>query len=334
MMNKIVELPLTEPLYRTYHRQGISGAILMDNPSIRNWYLNEVLILTCNRKFLSGFTTPELDVLDSGWKSNPYFEKKKYPMQHLDGYIHYVIKKLLDQGYYVCFTGLDDYYVQGKSWYKEKHFSHDGAICGYNRENKTYCFYAYDSNWLYQKFWTPQKCFDAGKKSIFKEGRYGFVCGIKTKNEEVAFSSGTALKKIAEYLDYSTNKFPEEENGLVYGIAVHDFIAKYVMMLFDGSIPYDKMDRRIFRLIWEHKKVMLERIQRIELELHNDSTVSSNYVSLVNEANTIRMLYASHHMKRRDSVLPIIHDKLLEIKNKETALLKQLLISNVIGDNK
>ena len=66
----------------------------------------------------------------------------------------------------------------------------------------------------------------------------------------------------------------------------------------------------LFRLIWEHKKVMLERIQRIELELHNDSTVSSNYVSLVNEANTIRMLYASHHMKRRDSVLPIIHDNI------------------------
>lgn len=115
---------------------------------------------------------------------------------------------------------------------------------------------------------------------------------------------------------------------------VHDFIAKYVMMLFDGSIPYDKMDRRIFRLIWEHKKVMLERIQRIELELQNDSKISSKYISLVNEANTIRMLYASHHMKRRDSVLPIIHEKLLEIKNKETTLLKQLLISNSIGDNK
>lgn len=334
MMNKMVELPLAEPLYRTYHRQGISGGILVDNPSIRNWYLNEILILTCSRKFLSGFTTPELDILDSGWKSNPYFDKKKYPMQHLDGYVHYVIKKLLDEGFYVCFTGLDDYYVQGKSWYKEKHFSHDGAICGYNRENKTYCFYAHDSNWLYQKFWTPQKCFDAGKKSIFKEGRYGFICGIKAKNEEVKFSSETALTKIAEYLDYSTDKFPEDESGPVYGIAVHDFIAKYVIMLFDGSIPYDKMDRRIFRLIWEHKKVMLERIQRIELELHNDSTVSSKYVSLVNEANTIRMLYASHHMKRKDSVLPIIHNKLLAIKDSETELLKQLLISNVIGDNK
>ena len=46
---------------------------------------------------------------------------------------------------------------------------------------------------------------------------------------------------------------------------------------------------------------------------------------IIDEANTMRMLYASHRMKRRDSVLPIIQKKLLLIKEKEQELLNELL---------
>ena len=61
-MNKFVELPLVPPIYSTYQHQGPGSAILANNLSIRNWYLNEVMILTCNRRFLSGFTTPGIGV--------------------------------------------------------------------------------------------------------------------------------------------------------------------------------------------------------------------------------------------------------------------------------
>ena len=39
---KKIELPLVEPLYSTYHYQGPGTAVLVNNPSIRNWYLNQV----------------------------------------------------------------------------------------------------------------------------------------------------------------------------------------------------------------------------------------------------------------------------------------------------
>ena len=73
------------------------------------------------------------------------------------------------------------------------------------------------------------------------------------------------------------------------------------------------MDRRVFRLIWEHKKAMLERILLIEHHLKMDNETSEKYKPLVTEADTMRMLYASHHMKRRDSVLPGIQKKLLSM---------------------
>ena len=324
-MNKYVELPLVTPLYETYHNQGSATAIIANNPSIRNWYLNNAVNLVCNRKFLRGYTSPEVDVQYSSWTALPYIEEKWYYMKYLNGHINSVIKNLIDDGYYVFYSGIDDYYVKGKSWYKEKHFNHDGMICGYNREDSTFCIYAYDSNWKYQKFWTTQKSFDAGRRAAFKQGVYGCINGIKPKNDSVRFSATVALKKIEEYLDSNIDKYPEDGEDLVYGIVVHDYIIKYLNMLIDGSIPYERMDRRIFRLIWEHKKVMLERIQCVEKSRELGNEISILYAPLISIADDMRMMYASYHRRRRDSILTVINGKLLLLKEKERALLEELL---------
>lgn len=322
---KKIELPLVEPIYSTYHRQGFSTAIFIDNPSIKNQHLNEVMILTCNRKFLKGFTTPEVNVSCSSWQSNPYLEKRWYSTEFLEGYSNIVIRRLLDAGYYVCFGGIDDYYIKGKSWYHKRHFLHDGCICGYDQENKTYCIYSYDQNWIFRKFWTAQKSFDAGRKAAIKTGLYPDICGIKPNGDQVEFCPQTSLQTISEYLDSNIDKYPESEDGNVYGIVVHDYIAKYVGKLYDGSIPYEKMDRRVFRMIWEHKKSMLERIRLIEDALLIDHSLSDAYSSVVFEADNCRMLYAAHHMKQRNSVLPIIQKKLMSLKEAEKGILEKLM---------
>lgn len=324
-MKKLVELPLIEPLYSTYHGQGVTTAIIGNNKSIRNWHLNQTMNLSCSRKFLSGFTTPEINIVDSGWLSNPYFEKKWVSTEFTKGYINPIIRELLDNGFYVVFNDVDDYYIKGKSWYKERHFSHNGLICGYDQADKTFCIYAYDSNWIYQKFWTPQKGFYKGILSIKKEGTISSICGLKVKKDKIDFSPEIALRKIKEYLDSDLKKYPFDGEGNVYGIVVHEYIAEYITKLYSGDIPYARMDRRVFRLIWEHKKVMLERIKAIEKTLCISKKIGEQYESLVDEANTMRMLYAAHHMKRRDSVLPVIKKKLLKLMTKEQKILSVLV---------
>ena len=332
-MKKKKELPLTEPIYSTYHNQSAATAILATNPTIRHWYLNEVMMLSCTRKFLRGYTTPEADIAESSWASNPYIEQCWYSMRFLKGHVHYVIRNLLDNGYYVFFNGIDDYYVEGKSWYKTRHFNHDGTICGYDQENKTYSIYAYDNNWICQKFLTSQHSFKKGLQVMFEQNRFGSICGLKPKRDRVLFSSEKALKHIDDYLHSTTEEYSDQEDGLVYGIAVHDYIGKYVRKLYDESIPYEKMDPRVFRMIWEHKKFMLERIRHIETDLSLHSDIGDSYEAIVRDANAIRMLYASHHMKRRDSVLPIIERNLLSIKNREEQLLGEI-VAYKKGENK
>ena len=324
-MNKYVELPLIEPLYSTYHNQGPGTAIVGNNPSVRNWYLNQVMNLTCSKKFLNGFTTPEITIVDSSWSGNPYLDKRWLSSEFTNGYTNPIIRQMLDKGFYVAFGGVDDFYVKGKSWYKERHFSHDGLICGYDQGNKTYCIYAYDSNWIHQKFWTPQKDFDAGRIAMRKKGIFADICGLKAKGDKIEFLPDTAIQKIKEYLDSNLEKYPFDGEGNVYGIVVHEYIAEYVSKLYKQDIPYERMDRRVFRLIWEHKKAMLERIVNIEQCLNLTNDISEKYERIVADADTMRMLYASHHMKRRDSVLPIIKRKLLNLVDREKELLTLLV---------
>lgn len=324
-MKKKVELPIVEPIYGTYHNQGCGAATIYENQSIRNWYLNEAVNLRCNRKFISGYTTPEIYIEMSNLHENPYLCIHWFPLQCIKRSINPIIREMIDQGFYIYFGDFDDYYIPGKTWYKQRHFYHDGLIYGYNQEKKTYYIYSYDSNWILNKYETPQEAINDSRKAAMKNAGKGILCAIKPSQEFIAFDSQIALEKIKEYLDSSLEKYPPTDETWVLGIVVQEYMVMYIEKLQDGSIPYEKMDWRIFRLIWEHKKVMQERLEKIEEDLELDSKTSQKYKSIVKEADTMRMLYASHHMKRRDSILPIIQQKLLNLKETELNLLTEFV---------
>ena len=324
-MNKRVELPIYKPLYQTYQYQGSATAIMDSNNSIRNWYLNEVMILKCFRSFLKGYGSPVIEIVNSSLMDNPYLEINKFPLSYLSGCTNQIIRNFIDLDYYVYFLGADDYYIKNKSLYKERHLYHDGLICGYDKSNRSYCIYAYDSNWVYRKFWTPQICFTNACKSAVKNNRTVNIFAIKTKSEKVDFSLEKVYENLAKYLDSDINKYPYDGDGLIYGIVVHTYIAEYIMKLFRGEISYRFADWRVLRLVWEHKKVMLERITKVEQLLSLDNSLSEQYKNIVKEADNIRMCYASYCMKRRDSILLNISEKLLSIETNEREILTKLL---------
>ncbi len=330
-MKQNVELPISEPVYGTYHYQGSASAILQENPDIRNWYLNQAVILYCNRRFLYGYTSPEISICDTSFWENPYLETVWFPMKYLGSSMHSVIRALLDDGYYVAFGSLDDYYIEGKSNYGVQHFDHDGLICGYDRKEKTYSVYAYDQSWVYRVFQTSWKSFEEARKSSFKRGFYGSLHGLKVKPDKAVLDPAHICGRLRDYLNSSLDKYPLYVNDTVFGIAVQDYIAMYLNKLADGSIPYERMDRRVMRVIWEHKKVMLERLRAVEDKLGLSHEISMRYEPLVRQAEDMRMLYASHRMKRRDSVLPVIRDKLIALRKTEELLLREFLVKAEAG---
>ena len=322
-MKNAIKLPLTEPLYSTYHHQGAATAVISDNPTLRNWYLTNAVSLSCELAFLFGRTTPLINVENSSWLDCPYFRERWFDSKYILNCSDKVIKNLIDDGFYVVFGGVDDFFVKGKTWYKKRHFNHDGLICGYDKRKKTYDIYAYDINWIYRRFETPQKGFVAGLVEMSKHKYYEPICGIKPRDNIIDFEPEISAKKIKEYLDSSFEKYPPKEDAKAFGNIVHDYIAKYIDMILEEKIPYEKIDNRIFRMIFEHKKAMLERISLTEKILSTKNNhISERYQNIVSSASSLRLLYASYCIKRKDSVLLSLREKLLKIKEEETKIIE------------
>lgn len=324
-MNKKVELPIIEPVFSTYHYQCMATAIISSNPSIRNWALNENVTMWCEKSFLWGVTTPYLTVQFSSYEENPHLEKHFFDLTDENIIFDQLVQKYMDNGYYFYFNKIDDFYLDGKTWYKERHFFHDGILCGYDQENKLYCIYAYDNRWKYTKLWIPQESFNDGIRSMRESGEKGYLYALKPMPERVEFKPTVVVNNLKSHIYTTFEVCPTTDPTGATGLAVHDYILLYLDKLLDNSIPHERMDWRIFRVIWEHKKLMLERIERMEEALSLDSTASDLYKFIVEEANKIRLLYASYHMKRRDSLLVSIKEKLIEIKHKEKEILEKFI---------
>ena len=308
-MDKVV-LPLLEPGFSTFHGQAAAGAILSGNPSVWNFFLNNAVDLKCNTKFLTGYSTLDLGVDRSDFSECPAIDKRMCHMEFLEGYTEQIIKNFLKHGFYVFFDGVDDYYMDGKTWFRERHFSHDGTVHGYDSADDTFHIYAYDSSWKLSSFKVPVKSFKKGRGSA---GSKGVIFGIAPHRKPVEIDRGLICEKLKDYLK------SREDRDLIRGILVHRYLLKFLDMHISGEIPYEKLDRRVFRLLWEHKRVMHERLRKAG----GLDDIAEGYGTVVSEADSMRLLYAVYHRKYNGNLLPEVRKKLERIDSLENRLLRE-----------
>ena len=115
--------------------------------------------------------------------------------------------------------------------------------------------------------------------------------------------------------------YPLTDAGNANGIIVYDYICMYLDKLADGSIPYERRDRRIFRLIWEHKKCMLGRIRAVEEQCKWDASLSADHNEVVALADKIRFIYSKFVIKYSSKDLENIQVCLMKMKKREAELL-------------
>jgi hypothetical protein len=96
-------------------------------------------------------------------------------------------------------------------------------------------------------------------------------------------------------------------------------------LLAEGGIPYEKMDWRVMRLLWEQKKCLCGCIRAVERALSFSDEVSRSYQAVVDSANLLRIQYARYHMKRDDALIPKMTARMLNIKENEVLLLEKLM---------
>jgi hypothetical protein len=324
-MERAKQLPYTEPPFCTYQYFGSPGVVAMQNPTAYNHYLNHSINLDCGRRFLSGYTSPDMSVCCCALQDMLFIEHIDVRRSFIDGCELDVIRNMIDDGYYVCFNMVDVYYIEGMLWFEEFHNLHDGMVCGYDDNDHTLTIAAYDSRWFYRSFKTPQEGFVKALASGKERGGYDGFIGLKPKNDTIPLDLGEIARHLEEYLTPDLYGTSFEGPDPVHGIIVHDYMRLYLQFLLDGEIPYDRKDRRIMRLVLEHKKCMADRIAAVENKLGCSSDLSNRYAPVAESANRAHTYYVAYRMKQKDELLRLIQKELATMKAIEEDVLPDFL---------
>lgn len=325
-MSNRVELPFEKPIFTTYHNYAASGFALAKHPEGNNAFINHCTDLRCDRAFLRGYASPNIDCPSASLHNINYFHRRIVCNIYAEQILHDIIYQMLNDGMYVYFGGVDDFYLPGKSWYGVRHMMHDGIIIGYDDTNKTYTIAAYDINWVFRPLIIPQESFsEAVRSGIESKAFFCSIAGLELKNERIHLETNATPERLKQYLRSDLKEYPPEKAGKVTGIVVHDYIAMYMGMLHDGKIPYEKMDWRVMRLIWEFRVCMQERLVAIEKQLMLGNASSEQYKEIMDKTNHLRILYALYNKKKKDSIPLLIRDELLALKNAEKEILTQFI---------
>ncbi len=319
-MNRVV-LPYTEPMYSTYHWLSNAGIPAKGNKTSDIWYYNNTVNWYCKDMSLTKESSPDIKLTTGGIWNIPFLCKTAIDVYFIRHYLIEVIKTILEDGYYLAFNDADDYYIEGKTWYHDKHVFHDGMLVGYDDDKGIFLVAAYDYRWQFRVFETPQQCFYDAMTIHGTEKIYGKLYAVKAKKDEQQLDIPLIYNSIEEYL--ASEKVEPKKADYVYGIAVYDSIGQYLEYIRQGDIPFTEADQRVFRLIWEHKKCMYGRIQEVETALGLKNSISSEYETIVKAADNLRYIfmkifmtaYSEKHINRMKDVLS-------EMKDKEGELLK------------
>ncbi len=326
-MNKNM-LPANVPVFATYHYQlgGMVPAAV--NPTGYNWYLNECVMLQCTKKFLDGFTTPEIDVPASSFLENPNLMIRYESLDISFEKLQEQIKKNIDAGWYMYFCGADDYCLPGKSFYGQRHVGHDGLICGYDDEKQIYHVLTYDTNWLCRIIPIPYAAFRTSLSQLMVEKIwFGFLAYIQSYPNSQDLDLFRIRELLKQYTGATLQRHPFGSAEKPAGICVHGYLSKYLELIQKGRIPYERADWRVLRVIWEHKKCMLDRLCAVEKQLNLPPHCSSAYASAVKNADFARLIYARYLKKRDDHLPSVIREKIEDIDK-----LEKMVLPDVIRD--
>lgn len=315
------QLPVKAPRFCTYNWMGSAGIVVNTNPTGDNWYLSRAMQFELNRSFLHGHTTPNFSMSEADIWSMPFIQKVTLPSAMADQCEKQLIRGFIDQNYYVVVEKIDDYFVEGKTFYHQRHFIHDAFITGYDDEKNTYTLAGYDSRWIYTTFETPQRGVVRGIRSAIAQESPSRIIGVRCAQEPIALDLHEMRRRIADHLHYNLYETTEK----IYGLLVYDYLSTYLDFLRNDSIPHARMDWRMFRLVYEQKKCMLDRLLAVEKTFYPPDTLSSAYLPSVEAANAAQFLYAKYCMKRDDSLLTAIQKKLLQIRSNDMVILPRFL---------
>lgn len=325
-MKEQIQLPYQTPWFTAYHWKAAAGIVAKTNPTSDNWFFNECLQLMCNDRFLRGETRSIGVIAENShvW-TMPFLQKAGILNQFAKYSLHENIRAMLEGGFYINFTGVDDYYIEGKGSSHKQHINHDGILLGLNQTKKTYSLVAYKADGQLGLLEISQESFSQAFHSEYVNYQ-GELLGIKGLDDfEIVFDPDKVYHGIKRYIESDSTSCRTEKN-LIYGIVVLNMLKKYIEMVKEKQLNINDLDVRDILTVSQHKKCMLARLQRLSQAVRLDSSLIEKYDKhVVIMAESVRMLILKYNLTHQPELLTRLINAVDHFYENEKSILGQVV---------
>ena len=273
------ELPLKFPPIETYQGSAFLIGVFFANPNYENIQYNGYIDVIYeknapNLTWLSPRFTNSMwdDYRLEGLGEMNLYDICNFTRASLVDFMH----ERIDQDCYLLLYDVDEYYLSNGEKYQKEHINHDTYIYGYTDED--FLVLAYTGEHLERIIIPNQEIVDA----LFSEearknddGRRHFSTFRPILNKRIDIDTDLILKGIRGF--YEPRNVDNQDNSLVTvsGIGVYDEIMRCLENMREGEC----MDLRAMRVIWEQKKLMVNRIKKVFPEISDKCVASMQYIS-------------------------------------------------------
>ncbi|MGC5772272.1 hypothetical protein [Paenibacillus pabuli] len=339
-----VQLPVVNPPLKGFLRWAYTLSITSAHEETIPWYYSNFIQLSCKKTFLEDGRQFYIDFFRGQPNelnfNNPFLltcSVNYTILEHLalDAWPPFFADQIRS-GYY-CIVFLDESRLSPAAAYQKEAFPHHLFLYGFDGDKRIFDASMFDHTGVYRNVQIPYTEFLDAVHSMRHLLREGFTSDHHTyfykyePHSPYPFDKIVALDQLHDYLNGEThlnriNYNPDDEQA--FGINVYDYLQMYYDAV-ESNDPRlgDRNDVRHLHVLWEHKKMMQERVAYLVDEgiIPYDEKLVNGYQDITTRAMKLRDQYIRHEIREDKAVFAKVRLRLEEFRKEEPVLLKRLI---------
>lgn len=314
-------LELSESPIETFQATAFILSILLAHENVKNAYYNKYINLEgmCDPNknlYLLTFSDGLWGVYDEdGIAEVGIHFIKDIPRNEFFSFM----TNLIDQNNYLLLYIVDEYYLSYSKYYHSIHRIHDTYIYGYDDTN--FYILAYNQGKLSRIKVDAKEVEEALYHQLNVTEDVSFCHFRFYDNCNVSID----FKCIRDQLELYLQGTGVNDKKLIYGIKTYDIINNYLDYM--DKNPLCDINYKHFRVLWEHKKIMCERVEKLSKMIDIDNSILDTSKEIERLTNSLFMLVIKYNVKRSEIIIDRAKKQLNVIKEKEVKMITDLINS-------
>ena len=244
------------------------------------------------------------------------------------------LKSCIDSKLYIRLF-LDEYYLSYSEYFNKRHYEHDILIFGYDETHTLFFALGY-ARGEYSELHVDYECINEAYisvKSNFPEAkkmdlfRYNEAGSLEYGIPPYDFDINWVQMQVSNYLKSISpaDRLRSEKNlvDYVFGMKTYTSLRDYVESL---SLKEAKIDLIPFRVLWEHKKCMVKRVEYMVAQriIRPEKSPLNAFEVLEDKANILRLMSIKYSLTQDDAMVRRMKHNILELCMLDEIAMKKL----------